>query len=342
MRHIFLRSCAHSAAAALILASALPAATRPHYGGTLRVEVREALQTADPPDMGAGMAQLNRQFKIAQWVAGSRAVFSADENAPGGRPFLDSVEIQMARTLREQAIDLELGKADVVELDPSEPRRASGRKVWSSSPVRVLVLLVSPRVGDARVREALALSVDRSSIHNVLLQRQGEISGALLPQWLSGYAFLFRASQDAGRARALAASVPPAARTLSFAVPDASNRRIGDRIALDARDVGLTLAPAGAGSNADVRLVEARITSADPAAALTGIAAALGLPAPARAGSPEALYSAERSLLDGFRVTPLFHLPDLYGAGARVKGGPGIGPLGEWRFENLWLEPGRP
>jgi len=34
----------------------------------------------------------------------------------------------------------------------------------------------SPRVGDARVRRALALAVDRAAIHNVLLQRQGEVS----------------------------------------------------------------------------------------------------------------------------------------------------------------------
>jgi hypothetical protein len=25
-----------------------------------------------------------------------------------------------------------------------------------------------------------------------------------------------------------------------------------------------------------------------------------------------------------------------------VKGGPGITPMGEWRFENLWVEAARP
>ena len=38
----------------------------------------------------------------------------------------------------------------------------------------------------------------------------------------------------------------------------------------------------------------------------------------------------------------LFHLADITGAAARVRGGPGITPLGEWRFENLWLEGGQP
>ena len=92
--------------------------------------------------------------------------------------------------------------------------------------------------------------------------------------------------------------------------------------------------------------MELRIASADPAKALARIAADLGLPAPPRDlsanASPEQTYAAERALLEGFRVIPLIHLPDVYGVGPRVRGGPGITPLGEWRFENLWLEGARP
>jgi hypothetical protein len=72
---------------------------------------------------------------------------------------------------------------------------------------------------------------------------------------------------------------------------------------------------------------------------LAGLAAAFGLPAPA--ASPDGLYGSERALLEGFRVAPLFHLPVVYGVSPRIKGGPGITPLGEWRFENLWIEAGR-
>jgi hypothetical protein len=96
--------------------------------------------------------------------------------------------------------------------------------------------------------------------------------------------------------------------------------------------------PAGA----DVRLVEVRIGSSDPALALAGAAASLGLSEPPRADTPQALYAAEWALLEGFRVIPLFHLPDVYGVNPRVKGKRGITPLGEWRFENLWVEGGRP
>ena len=63
---------------------------------------------------------------------------------------------------------------------------------------------------------------------------------------------------------------------------------------------------------------------------------------PARAVSPEALYAAEKAMLEGFRVVPLFQLPAVYGVSPKVRGGAGVSPLGEWRFENLWLEGGRP
>src|ERR1035437_9802448 len=175
-----------------LLHPAAPAAPRPLYGGPLRAQLRP------PPLLGGG-------FTIGRWEAGRLAVYEADEKAAGGRPFLDYVEIHLGRALRDQASDLDLGKADVVELGANELRRQpAGRRVWSSSSVRVLALVFAPRFEDARVREALALAVDRSAIHTVLLQRQGEISGALLPQWLSGYASLFTAAADLGRARQLA------------------------------------------------------------------------------------------------------------------------------------------
>jgi len=328
---------------AALAAATAAAATRPHYGGTLHVEIRQSFETPDPPTTGYGMPDLARAFVITRWEAGRRAVYAADENAPGGRAFLDAVEIEMARPLRDQSIDLELGKTDVAELGLGELRRQpAGRKVWPSAPVRLVALVFSPRVEDARIREALALAVDRAAIHNVLLQRQGEVSAALLPQWLSGYAFLFPVAADAAKARTLVAGIPAAVRAISLGVEDAAARPIAERIALNARDAGLAVSVVPLAAGADARLVEVRIGSMDPALALASTAASLGLPEPPRADSPEALYAVERALLEGFRVIPLFHLPDVYGVNPRVKGRPGITPLGEWRFENLWVEGGPP
>ena len=339
MQPMCLRWCAGLSVLPVALAAG---ATRPRYGGTLRVEMRGSFETADPPQRGRDIADLPDAFTISRWEAGRAAVYSANENAAGGRPYLDSVEVQMARPLREQAIDLEAGKADVVELAVNESRRlAAGRKTWTSAPVRLMTLVFGPRVTDARVREALAWAVDRSAIHTVLLQRQGETTGALLPQWISGYAFLFASAVDLNRARMLAASAPASARTFSLGFEDPGLRPIAERIVLNARDAGLTVTVSVSG-NADVKLAESRVEFEDPWRALAGVAAALGLPEPARADAPEALLEAERGLLAGYRVIPLFHLPDVYGVGTRVKGGPGITPLGSWRFGDLWVEGNRP
>jgi hypothetical protein len=178
-------------------------------------------------------------------------------------------------------------------------------------------------------------------MHNVLLQKQGEVSAALLPQWLSGYAFAFAAAQELARARALVVALPPRDRTLALAYDPAitAARALAERVAINARDAGLTVLVSPQNPQADLRLVASRVPSLDPARALTGLAAALGLETSGLALSSEVLYESEHKLLEDFRVIPLFHLPDLYGAASRVHvfPPPPIARLGEWRFENVWL-----
>ncbi len=328
----------------LCLCGETHSAERPHYGGTLRVEIHASIETADPPQTGIGIPDLAPAFSVTRWEGGRIASFAANEDAPGGRPFLDGVEIRMARPHREEAFDLELGLADIVELgvgqtlSPATPRSFSTRRTWTSEPVRLLALVFGPQVTDPRLREAVALAVDRAAIHNVLFQRAGEIAGSLLPQWISGYAFLFPTAADPLKARALASALAPPLRTLSLSFSDPEWRAVAERIAVNAHDAGISISTRQAIPNADLRLVEVRIPSSDPAQALAALAAAFAFSEPPRAAAPETLLAVERSYLANFKVIPLFHLPYTYGVGPRVRGGPGITPLGEWRFENLWLE----
>ncbi len=297
-------------------------------------------RTADGAAVGTG------PFRLVRWEANRHAAFAANEDYWGGRPFLDAVEVEMGRAPREQTLALEVGRADLVELGPGDTRRTGerGRQVWASAPAAVVALVFRPgRIGDARLREALALSIDRAAIHNVLLGRQGEISGALLPNWLSGYAFLLPAAQDLARARRLAAEARAASRAvlLGYDAGDPLGRALADRIAVNARDAGIVVQVMPENSKTDVRLASLRVEALDAAAALGGLAAALGHSV-TPAESAESLYAAERALLEGGGVAPLFHLPELFGAGARVKTwlAPPVGPLGAWRLEDIWLESG--
>jgi ABC-type transport system substrate-binding protein len=287
-------------------------------------------------------------FRVARFDAGRHLSLAAFDEHWGGRPFLDMVEIEMGRATRDQFIDLQVGKADVIELAPNEMRTAAerGTKTWVSAPVELLALVFGSghASGDARLREALALSIDRAAIHNVLLQRQGIVTGALLPEWLSGYAFLFPAAMDLARARQLVAEVPAAGRTLPLAYDpaDPQARILAERIALNARDAGIVL-QVTTQPKPELRLARARFSTLDAAAALAELSAALGLGEvrhPPGSQRPEALYTAERALLEGFRVVPLFHLPDAYGVGAKVRiwQKPGAGRLGGLNLADIWLE----
>jgi ABC-type transport system substrate-binding protein len=277
-------------------------------------------------------------FRVTQWEPERRAVLSANQDYWDGRPFLDAIAVQMGRTPQQQILDLELGRADLVELSPGDVRRASqgGMKVWASAPVTLLALVFDPSV-DARLREALALSIDRAAIQSVLLQKQGEPAGGLLPGWVSGYAFLFRTA----RARQQVASVAPL--NLSYG-GDPLARSIAERIAVNAREAGIRLLVSAQAAKPDVRLVRARIRSIDPGAALAGLASSLGLGELPGLADAEACYAAERSLVDDFRVIPLVHLPEIYASRTAVRTWqtPGLLKTGEWRLEDVWLAPERP
>jgi ABC-type transport system substrate-binding protein len=287
-------------------------------------------------------------FRVARFEAGRHISLAAFDEHWNGRPFLDGVEIELGRSTRDQFVDLQVGKADVIELAPNEMRAAAdrGARTWTSAPVEVITLVFGPGRGAdaARLREALALAIDRTAIHNVLLQRQGLITGALLPQWLSGYAFLFPTAMDLPRARQLVADVPPGSRTLplSYDPGDAQARIVADRIAVNARDAGITLQVTSQ-ARTELRLARARVDSLDGALVLAGLAAAFGLGevrVPAGQNRPDALYNAERVLLEGFRVVPLFHLPDVCGIGPKVHlwNRPGIGRLGALHLADIWIE----
>src|SRR5579872_518029 len=55
-------------------------------------------------------------FRIAEWQPGKRALLAANENYWGSRPYVDFVEIRMGRAYRDQAIDLEMERAFIVEV----------------------------------------------------------------------------------------------------------------------------------------------------------------------------------------------------------------------------------
>ena len=282
-------------------------------------------------------------FRIVEWQTGAKLTLAANEDYWGGRPFLDLIEIEMGKSFRDQFTTLELGRADLVEVAPEQAHRLSlgDAHLVSSLPMELAALVFArdAQTDDEKsLRAALALSIDRGSMRSVLLQGAGQPAASLLPNWMSGYAFVFPAEPDlslARRERSQVRTIPTW--TLGYDANDSLERLLADRVALNAKDAGLSLQPTSA-STADLRLTRIPLASADPWIALTEMSATVGLPVQnISSNSVEDLYSAERAELETQKILPLFHLPMMYASSSALKNWT-LRPDGSWNLADAWLE----
>lgn len=295
---------------------------------------------------GEGKPMGTGPFTVGQWDPGKKLVLTAREDYWGGRAFIDSIDIELGKGLREQWIALESGKAQWIEAAPDQTRKLDGpgRRAVSSAPLELMAILFardrkSPE--DGRLRHALALSIDRTALSNVLLQGGGEPAGGLLPSWLSGYGFIFPVSLELAKARQLRAETNQALPwTLGYDINDPLARMVAERAALNARDADL-LVQVTSSNTADMRVVRVPLVSLDGRVALDECATMLGLPLPARNGQSDDLYTAENSVLQMQRVVPLLHLRNVSAVQSTVNVPP-VGRDGGWRLQDAWLGGERP
>jgi hypothetical protein len=366
----------------LFIGARIETARRPQYGGTLRLEIGATVNSLDPsvpsasPAEKAAKDQLDAllydrrdadgalsgagPFRIGEWGPGKHLILLANLDCPGGRPFVDSIEIQMGRVARDRLVDLELNKTDFAEIPPELARRAAERgvRVSMTQPDELLALAFiagRPPADDARIREAVAHSIDRAAIVNFLLQKVGEPAGGLLPQWSSGTAFLFLTARDLLRAKEQWSEIAPAPKILlGYDSADPLEQSIAERIAVNAREAGIALAtqtapttgPAAAKApgSLDARLIRIRLVSSRPGAALRGFLHALGPMIPTdesplpEAASAEDIYRRERAVLESYRIIPLVWVPQVYGLGPRVRDWKAPAPGEGWPLADVWLE----
>jgi ABC-type transport system substrate-binding protein len=279
-------------------------------------------------------------FAIAQWNPGKKLVLTAREDAWAGRAFVDSIEIELGKSFHEQAAAFDLGKTDLIEVAPEARRAAAeGRQVQASAPLELMALVFAhdrQTAEEAHLRRALSLSIDRGLLNNVVLQGAGEPTGSFLPNWMTGYGFLFAAAANMTAAQEERAQVAQAGVwTLSFDPSDAVERVIADRIVLNASEAGLRL-QITAGDAADIRLVRVPLVSPDARTALAEFAAALRLAPPHPGDSIDSLYAAENALLQSGRVIPLLDLRNAYAVKDTVMNAKGD-RSGNWELQNVWL-----
>lgn len=309
-------------------------------------------------------------FRLTTWEPGRHAVFVADDDYWGGRPFIDGVDVQMGRTVRERMIDLDLGKADLADVAPDRARidASRGVKISASDPTELIALIFSrssTRAKDIRIRQALSLAIDRASLVDFILQKEGAPAGALLPQWSSGYAFLFSSTADTATARQLASQIPSGpALKLGYDSADPIERMIAERIVVNAQVAGIPISARAiaAGSpdgNAnrianvpeyDARILRLPMASPAPGVALEDFLQSFApladldpsLTAPLNdPANPEQLYSREQSVVDTYEVITLVHVPEVVGLSARVRDWMPA-RWGAWRLSDVWLDGAAP
>jgi len=286
-------------------------------------------------------------FVVSLWDPGKKLLLAAREDYWGGRAFLDAIEIEMGKSFREQMIAFDLGKAQVVEVTPEQVHRAvaEGRRIDSSAPIELIALVFSRDLqspDDGRQRQAFALSIDRESLNTVVLQGGGEPAGGLLPNWMTGYDFLFSSSMDLDLARQIRSEIPHTTSwSLGYDPADSIARVIAERVVLNARDAGLGMQITSA-SNVDLRIVRVPLISLDAQIALGEAATGLGLSA-LKFVSPSVddLYNAENKLLQSQRVIPLLHLRTANAVSNGVKNWR-TARDGSWRLPDVWLGAEKP
>ena len=281
-------------------------------------------------------------FVISQWDAGKRLVLVARDDYWGGRPFVGTVEITMGVSVRDQAIAFDLDRTQLIEVAPEQARRMAGegRHIAASAPADLVALVFGrppQNSEETKLREALSLSIDRSLLNAVVLQNGGEPTAALLPDWITGYGFLFPTDVNLTRAQQERAEVPQALLwNVDFDRNDPVARVLAERILLSARDAGLRMQVSN-GPTAEVKLVRLPLTSLDAHVALAGLASAMNLTAPTfRGDSVDDLFAAETTLLRSQRVIPLLHLRRAFAVSNTVRGW-SEGPDGGWHLADVWL-----
>ena len=296
--------------------------------------------------------------------------FRANDDTWSGRPFVDAIDVTLGVPPLRAMFDLQLGKADLVELAPElVPRaRQANLRIWTSEPVTLYALRfdnAQTAASDIHLREALSLALDRGTMANVLLQRQAEPAAALLPQWLSGYAFLFNVGTNLERAKELRRTLPAneaaGAEPLRLRVDPAGDlpKLLGERVAVNARQAAILVqvlsrpAPhAGAAASphatdppSGVHLCAWHYSSLSPRAELDSLFTAYNLMEPseviATSTEHEQLYARERRVLEDRRVLPLVVEAESVGLAPTVRDWMPA-HWGDWDLADVWLESPQP
>jgi hypothetical protein len=258
---------------------------------------------------------------------------------------LDAIEVRFNDAGSASAA--QANGVDIRELSLEQARALPGtanKRVSDAASLYALRWIDSVRIDD-RVRRALGLAIDRASLALPFARDGVTPAVGYLPQVASGYEFLFEQKPDPTQARSLVREAGwRLPLPLAYRANDPLARLIVERIAVNAREVGLNVQPLGErdeqGSTAAVaRIVRVPVASDDPAAALFDVATALALQPGSVLGDDDAarLLAVERDLLTDPHSVPLLHAPAIILQSPRLHD---VNEAGDWQLDSAWVSLG--
>jgi ABC-type transport system substrate-binding protein len=247
---------------------------------------------------------------------------SANETCWQGRPFLDSIELRIHRSVHDQWLDLSVGRADLVEVPAELLRQAQQQhfNVSVSPPVILLALEIKDdgALSNPNLRASIGLAVDRGALFNVIFQKQGEVTASLLPATLTGYSFLFHVERDLNKAQELRGGLNP--RQLMLSSESGSVMDLAaQRIALNLHEAGFDVQVSGGSKAPNLTLRRLALEVNEPMAALGNFVRAGNQSFAPHDASSASLYRAEREFLDRHTLIPLLYLPRAFAVSPRVR-----------------------
>jgi ABC-type transport system substrate-binding protein len=283
-------------------------------------------------------------YMVNTFERGSRLLLEKNTHYWGAAPYLDRIEVRVATNGATTFVPARSG-FDVLQLTLEQARNMNAQAaVRSGMPTDLYVLVWSQKnLVDERLRNAMAQAVERNSLAAMFAKENAKPAYSYLPQDVSGYAFLFQPSVDIAAARSLVNdSGRKAPLPLVYAANDAVARAIAERVAVNARDAGMTLQPYGdrdpetaLNSTASMAIIRLSVQSESPAVALYDIAERLDLDVNTviNADGAEQLLEAERGVLSDTRSLPLLLVPSYTWIGSRVRD---VSDGASWQLDFAW------
>ncbi|MFT8243375.1 ABC transporter substrate-binding protein [Roseomonas sp. BN140053] len=188
-------------------------------------------------------------FKLRQWQRGVQTVLEANDAYWRGRPPFRTVTFRAVPDVPTRVADLRAGRADIVTgLTPDDAeslKNERGVQVLSAPTERVAFLNLNAQFGptrDVRVRQAIAMAIDRNTLIEALQQGYAKPVNQVLTPANFGYTPEVEGwPYDPARARALLKEAGAEGATVTLISSPAYDRRLNEAVQQMLSEVGLKL-----------------------------------------------------------------------------------------------------